>query len=245
MRSYPIQNFDVDKVYDTVRDNTLYFIHTLLQSWGDCIDKVLYDIAKKRTRIAKMASFFAQCDADYIARSIYILDKYIPTSTKKRFLDAMFVKYTTIVRPWIIQELKKKRRPTKKKNQTNNQQQQRKVREQLLLAMSFLVDAVTPLLRYHDTCIADEVHYILSQSKRMELLLLKRIRSKHVYRVLSAKVPLLSTLAQHTKAVNNVRHATCRSDDRHIKEFAIDILDIIVKDPTQLQRLLITAISRI
>lgn len=243
MRSHPLPNFDVDAVYETVRDNTLYFIHTLLQSWGDCIDKVLYDIAKKRTRIAKVASFFSQCDADYIARSIYILDKYIPTSTKKRFLDAMFTKYTTIVRPWIIQELKKKR-PKKKKNPQQKKNQQH-VKEHLLLAMSFLVDAVSALLRYHDSCIADEVHYILSQSKRMELLLLKRIQSKHVYRVLSTRVPLLSTVAQHTTAVNNIRHATCRSDDRHIKQFALDVLNKVVNDPIQLQRLLITRISRI
>jgi len=242
MRSHRLPEFDVDVVYAVVRDNLLYFITTLLQSWGDCIDKVLYDIAKKRTRLAKVASFFARCDEDYIARAIYVLDKYIPTQTKQLFLDALFNNYVSTLRPWIIRELKKKR-PRSKEPRASPKDKQ--AREHILLAISFLVDALTPLFRYKDTCIAAEVHDILIVSKRMELMFLKRVKSKAVYTILSAKIPLLATVAQHNKAVDNIRYATCRSEDRHIKEFALEVVNVVVKDPIRLQRHLIVAIGRI
>ena len=240
MKSHRLPEFDVDFVYDQVRNNLLYFLATLLKSSGSCIDKALYDLAKKRTRMAKVASFFARCDENYVAKSILLLDKYVPSKTKQRFLDSIFARYRTIVRPWIIRELRKKRPKVRLVRKED-----RKTRDELLIACAFFVDAVTPLLRYKDTCIAEEVHNILSVSKSMELMFLKRVRSRKVYSLLSSRVPLLGTIAQHKDASNNIRYSTCRNDDQHIKEFAMEVLDIVMHDPVDLQRRLINAIGRI
>lgn len=240
VRSHRLVEFDVDAVYNVVRDNLLYFLATLLQSWGDCIDKVLYDIAKKRTRVAKVASFFARCDEDYVARAIYVLDKYVPSKTKVLFLDATFDKYVTIVRPWIIRELRKKRPKGKRQRVADVV-----IRKHLLLAFSFLIDAASYLFRYKDMCIASEVNYILSVTKKTELMLLKRVRSKTVYQILSSRNPILGTLSRHNDAVDNIRQSACRSDDAHIKKFAIELIDTIVADPAELQRHLIRAVKRI
>ena len=231
MKSHPLTNLSASTAYDDIRSNLILSFRFLMASWGDCIDRIIHEQVQKRSpRVARWTSFLKKCDAEYTRAAIVRLDKFIPSKTKHVFLELLFAKYRTAIKPWVIKELKKKRKHEAKSPFTGEDAMI--VQSNVLMSIHFFTKALVALFKYKDLCLQTEALDILQQSKPMELRLLRTFHDrKRVLRILWKKYPILKPISEHSDVTQNIVQGRCTVSDKNMMTFVDDVASIIL-NPT-------------
>lgn len=231
LKSHPLGSLNATKAYDSIRTNLILSFRFLIASWGDCLDRMIHHQVQKRSpTIARWTSFLKSCDAEYTRSAIVRLDKFIPSKTKHSFLELLFTKYQTVIKPWVITELRKKPKHVKQTNKRCvNSQDAMIVQSNMLLSIHFFAKALETLFEYKDLCLQSEALDILKQSKPMELRLLRAFyHRKRVLRLLWKTHPILKPISEHKSVTQNIVQGRCSASDKTMIAFVDEMASIII-----------------